>query len=319
MDKIKLYIDKENIKSFVHSRRNKENSFIDCTNIISKNIDIHYNFSKEEIKQDPDIELWFRHMYGQGVDNNHKFSDSEDEISPIRPISFTDFTDGNEDPFGIYLLDDKDACLDVKIHNCVLIGEVGKELEVLQKLLDINDLGEFFVKDITWENFCPQLPLTDIVLVDNYYFKTPKVYKKNENTLLRVLASIPKKSPVYVVIIARASDISCDLKLDDELENIRYLVQEASDCKDSSVTIAGIEDEIHDRVLITNYYRINSSSGFMKQKRVKNDLRLDIRSHAKKNDYNNSWELINNSYQKAIKNAKFCIGDKISNYIDFDF
>ena len=317
MDRIRLYIDKENIKSIVQSK--DKDLFDDCARLIRKNIDIHYNFSKEEVVKDPYMQLWFRCVMGQGVGNQYEYSDSEDDVLPIRPISYKDFApDGEEDPFGIYLLDDKEACVEISEHNCVLIGEVGKELNVLQRLLKIDESDEVFARNIQWEQYCPKLPLTDIVLCDNYYFKDPEVYKNNNNELLRVLSSVPKNFPINVVIITRFSDVSPNIKLEEELENIKDIVQDASDNRDSAVTIIGIRDEIHDRVLITNYYRINSTAGFQKQRRVKNDIRFEIRSHTRGRNYYTSWELIESTYQKALKKAAFCMGDRISNYIKFN-
>ena len=316
MDRIRLYIDKENIKSIVQSR--DKDLFDDCARLIRKNIDIHYNFSKNEVVKDPYMQLWFRCVMGQGVDNQYDYSESEDDILPIRPISYEDFApDGEEDPFGIYLLEDKEACLEIKKHNCVLIGEVGKELNVLQELLRINESDEVFAKNVRWEDYCPKLPLTDILLCDNYYFKNPDIYSYNNNELIRVLSSVPNKFPVNLVIITRISDISPNIKIKDELENIKEIVCDASDNKDSSVTIIGINDDMHDRDLLTNYYRIHSTGGFQKQHRVKSDLRFEIKSHVKGRNYHNSWELIKSTYQKALRHAVFCLGDKVSNYIDF--
>ena len=290
----------------------------DCISLIKKNIDIHYNFPKKEMMNDPYIQLWFVKVAGHGVGNEFEYSDSDDDILPKRPLSSADFgPDGEEDPFGIYLLEDKEACVEIAKHNCVLIGEVGKELNVLKQLLDIDDGDEVFAKNIKWRQFCPKLPLTDIVICDNYYFKDFDVYRYNNNELIKVLSSVAKDFPINVVIITRNSDISNRINIYDELENIREFVQEESNNRNSSVTIIGTKNGQHDRELITNYYRISSSAGFQMQRYVKSDIRFHIRSHTRGRNYHNSWELIKETYQKALKQSVFCIGDKVSNLIYF--
>ena len=314
LDRIQLYIDKENIKSFVQTK-DKE-LFDECVRLIRKNIDIHYNFPKEEVLKDPYMRLWFRNVMGQGVGNQYAYSCSEDDILPKRPVSYKDFApNGAEDPFGIYLLKDSEACKEVDQHKCVLIGGIGKEIEILQQLIQINEEDEVFVKDTNWAQYCPKLPLTDILLCDTYYFKDLGVYRNNRNELLRVLSSVPKNFPINVVIITVSSNISPSININDELDKIRDMVQEESNNSKSAVTIVGIPDGIiHDRALITNYYRINGTAGFQKQRHIKSDIRLEIRSHTKGSNYYNSLNLIDDTYKGAIKKAVFCIGDKSSNY-----
>jgi hypothetical protein len=314
MERIKLYIDKENIKSIVQSK--DKDLFDDCMKLIRKNIDIHYNFSKEEFAKDPYMQLWFRCVTGQGVENKYKYSNRKDEVIPPRPLSGYDYLPNH---FGIYLINDKDACTEIERHNCVLISEVGKELDTLKELLDINESEEVFAKDVVWKNYCPNIPLTDILLCDNYYFSDLNVYQRNNNELIRVLASVPDDFPVNVVIITRAKEISTQIDVRYELKKMQDMVQQASKNEESAVTIVGIREEIHDRVLITNYYRINSTAGFQRHPRIKNDIRFEIKSHAKGSNYDTSWKLIDESYQRVMRNPVFCIGDKRSNYIDFDY
>jgi hypothetical protein len=319
MDRLTLYIDKENVKSFVQSK--DKDLFDDCTRLIRKNIDIHYNFPKEDIAKDSYLQLWFRYVNGQGVGNNFEYSLCSEDIFPERPFSLKDFgPEGNEDPFAIYLLDEKQSCNKIKNHNCILIGAVGQEITTIKQLLDINEEEEEFAIEVFkkgWEKYCPKLPLTDIVLCDNYYFSNYGVYKRNNNNLIRVLSSRAKKFPINVVIITRNSEISMDINIKDELDNIKDLVVEASGNEDSSVTIIGTRNAIHDRDLITNYYRIYSTAGFQRQQHVKNDIRFEIKSHTRGKNYNTSWKLIDNTYKNAIKKSPLCIGDKRSNFIDF--
>jgi hypothetical protein len=312
--KIWLYIDKENIHSLMRSA--DKDTVLDCFRLIKKNIDVHYNFSKEEAEKDSDIRAWFLSVKGQGVKNQDEFSLSDGDKIPNHLLSVSDFDcEGEEDVFGIFLVNQPERCRLIHNHHCVLIGDVGEEVNVLKQLLDIHESCENFIKDVQWSTFCPSLPLTDIVLCDPYYFKDKTIYQKNKNELLKVLSSIPKKFPINVVIITHGKHVDCNLNMKEELDTIQELVRDSSGNANSDVTIVSVKNTaFHDRALITNYYRINSTGGFQKEGGgLKSDVRVEVRSHTSGKNYETSLQLVE-CYKKAIRRLDWCYGDKTSNF-----
>ena len=78
-----LYIDRENLKSFISSRHNDD--FDDCCRMIKRQLHVIYNMDKQSIKNDPILSQWIlRINTGRG--------DSEDtdtfliDSFPMRPI-----------------------------------------------------------------------------------------------------------------------------------------------------------------------------------------------------------------------------------------
>ena len=65
-----LYIDKENLISLVRSE--DKACFVEYSNLIRKNLDIQYNFSKEEIRGDEFLTFWFSQL-GSGVGGVQEF------------------------------------------------------------------------------------------------------------------------------------------------------------------------------------------------------------------------------------------------------
>lgn len=326
---MKLYIDKENIRSLMKS---KESDFVkECLRMIRNNIDVRYNFEKtNDLMNDDAMKVWFSQTAGQGKRNETSYSQDASDIVPSRPLTIAkiESLDSGELPLnhGIFLIDDEEGCRNVSQYNCVMVGYVGQETDIFRKLLDIKEDHETFVSKIrSWSSYCPIFPLTDIVLSDNFYFARKRVYERNDNGIIRALVSGVRNYPVNVVILAKMPDKE-DVRLfdfDDEVCNIRDAIGDVTGNYTSKVTIIIVDKEMHDRYAISNYYRVKSGAGFqIKNNGVKDDVTADIKSHVNRNSEDVSNQLLDN-YQQLVddamrnrNNAK-CYGDRVSNLLEF--
>ena len=325
---MRLYIDKENIESMVKAKN--ENLFFECTRLIRKGIDVHYNFPKSEFLSNSCLKIWFENTRGHGVNNSTEYSDKDSKISPQRPFSIEIFEpDGNADIEALYLLKDTKDCQKVEKYNCVFIGGIGTEYTILQNFIDIEDsiqeqANKISAWDVYFSNVCPQFPLTDIVIADPYYFKNKAVYLANNNDIIRSLASSVHNFPINLVIFTDNRNIDYDINLNEEVDAIRDVLAESTENEDCNVTIITEINKIHDRNIITNYLQIKSGSGFqIKNNGVKNDVFVQVLSRASINNEKAINMLLENYQQECVTKALKgyegfnCLGDRVSNLIDF--
>ena len=310
---MKLYIDKENLRSLVQSRNDE--AFDDCVRLLKKQVDVQYNFSKEEILRDEYIGFWLNKL-GDGVTTTQDYCPPKAVVPNRENLKSNFYKDF--DCVGLssaYLIDDDHVCDIVAQKGCILIGKVGEEIELLKKLMiDGSEIPA--IRIINWTSYCPQLPLTDIIINDNHYFKHKDVYDANNNELILALASIPNQSPVNVVIIIKENEIDPAFNLETEQAAIKDLVKNASGSKNSTVTIVTTYKN-HDRCLITNYYRIKHGSSFhLKQNGLKGDVMTEIKTNAHKANEEMTQYLLQ-VFQSIVESPARCIGDKKCNFLNF--
>lgn len=196
-----LYIDKENVESMVKLGKDSD-MFFECTRLIKRGIDVYYNFSKKEMVSSPLLQVWFNRTKGSGVNNRTKYSETTATVKPKRPLNCDDFgPNGEANVEAIFLLREQGDCQAIEKHNCVFIGNVGKEFSIFQKFINIEDPHQEQANELkSWKNYlakwCPAFPLTDIVLADPYYFIHKKVYRANDNNVIRSLALPVNDFPV---------------------------------------------------------------------------------------------------------------------------
>ena len=309
-----LYIDKENLISLVRSE--DKACFVEYSNLIRKNLDIQYNFSKEEIRGDEFLTFWFSQL-GSGVGGVQEFCPPRN-IVPKRPMKSNFIKDLDASGrSALFFLNDIDKCTAVESKCCVMVSKIGDELSKLKAVFQPAEQGEILTYRIAdWGDFLPKLPLSDIIICDNHYFKDKEVYEANENEIIRFLSSIPHESPVNVVIIVKDSEVDTKIELAEEQSRIKDLVKRASGSSKSTVTIL-TTNKTHDRALITNYYRVKQGSSFhIKHIHVKHDISAEIKTHAIRKNHEFTVSLLN-EYQDIASHPVKCIGDKICNYLTF--
>lgn len=310
---MRLYIDKENLVSLMSSK--DMDSFEECARVMRRNLDVKYNFSKEEIRSNELLMAWFM-RFGQGVTGNIEYNNSDQDTFPPRPLKSNFYNNEREDSlYSIYLLNDSHICDVVNQKGSVLIGKVGEETKILSSLF-LDDTETPSSEIPSWQDYCPLLPLTDIIICDNHYFKNKYTYEKNGNELIISLLRIPQNAPVNVVIITKEREVDLSIDLQQMQKDIKDLVKKITGSSKSSVTILTTYGT-HDRNLITNYFRIKHGSCFhLKENNLKPDVTTEIKTHIFRNNEIVTKRLLA-VFQRIANSPVKCIGDRKSNFLKF--
>ena len=322
-----IYIDKSNLISFVKSKSHE--LFDDCNKLLKKQLNVYFNFPKNELKEHPLLLNWITTLsQGIGEHNEIKF-DYKEPARPLKSNSSNVFC--SKMLTSVYLLEDNET---EKFQNsgCVLVGKVGEEIQVLNKLfLNQNDYnfekkwrinGDDFK---TWSDLKEySLPLTDILIIDPYILSN-----KNADTdtvdvnlinYLDVLCveSFTKANVIIVTDLSRSNYTFDEIKkkITSKLSNQLG--------KRPSFTLIFTKRE-HDRGVLTNYKRIYSGDTFSfwnnKGQKITKGREISYSSLAKKENHDLAIKLIED-IQLTItflkeNNPDYIQGDKISNFLKF--
>jgi len=316
---MRLYIDKENVNALLDSNKEDPELFSESVRLIKKGLQVYYNFPKSEMLTNPSLEVWFRMVNGAGVNYSNLFCPTE-TIKPDRPVKTNFYTSyDSNDRCSLYLLDIPENTYNIiRDKNSILIGRPEDEMEVFKKLLAIPERPTSVMKRIiSWKNYLPVIPFTDVILFDNYYFKDADLYKKNENELIRALASIPKDT-FNLVIIVKEKQIDEKLNLEEEYINIKKIIADEShlSSKKCAVTIM-TTFKTHSRHIVTNYYTISPTAEVhLKDPTFKSDSDISAESHTNRLAIENMRNLIDLANDISHTSQRI-IGDKRSNFISF--
>ena len=315
---MRLYIDKENILAFMSNRNSNNDLFDESIRLIKKGLDVYYNFPKKDILESQVLTAWFGKMKGTGVKSESFFCSGNGDVRPMRPLKSNFYVDYNsEDRSSIYLLNiENNICDVIRKKRSILIGSPGEEIKLFESLLDIDK--EQLMYKINWKNYCPQLPITDVIICDNHYFNNVYVYNKNNNELIRALAEIPRDS-INVVIITKKGEVDRKIDLDKEYKTIKEIISNVSGLSKGKCSVTILTSyKFHSRHIITNYYRIMPTSCIhLKDNGLKEDANVVIRSHFNHDAVEISKDLIKMCQEIANDPAEV-YGDKKSNYINFN-
>ena len=322
-----IYIDKSNLISFVKSKSHQ--LFDDCNKLLKKQLNVYFNFPKNDLKESPLLLNWITTLsQGMGEHNEMKFDYNEPQ-RPLKSNSSNAFCANKLS--SVYLLED-DETEKFKKAGCVLVGKVGEEIEVFNKLfLNQNDYdferkwrinGDDFK---TWSDLKEySLPLTDILIIDPYILSNKDTDKDtidlNLINYLNVLCleSFTKANVIIVTDPSRSSYTFDEIKkkITSKLSNQLG--------KRPSFTLIFTKRE-HDRGILTNYERIYSGDTFSfwnnKGQKITKGREISYSSLAKKENHELAINLIED-IQKTIdflneKNPNFIQGDKVSNFLNF--
>jgi len=259
-----LYIDKLNLISLIDSRENK--LYTDVLKLLKKQLDIFFNFSKEELKTDEKLMHWFMTFSdGVGEETINSFGNSFPD-RPLKSNSHNDF-DAKETS-SIYLMDDEKSHV-FKDSGSVLTGGVGEEIEIITRVFLRHDDykfekkfrigGDEFGKWTDLNKF--SLPMTEIIIVDPFILSN-----KNTDTdtmdinlieFLKVLA-IESNVKINLILVTHPD------KMDWDYATLKTKVNHALKSvtgKKTNITLIRTKTE-HDRSILTNYCRIYSGDTF---------------------------------------------------------
>lgn len=315
---MRLYIDKENIISFIENRNNDIDLFEESVRLIKKGMEVYYNFPKQEILNNPVLTAWFGKMKGSGVMFDCKFC-PDATIKPERPVKTNFYNNySSSDRSSLYLLNIAENIRDaIRDKWSIFIGRPGDEFEIFKTLLDIPERPELMSQIRSWAEYCPKVPLTDVIICDNHYFKHYEVYKKNDNELIRALASIPKDI-FNLILVIKEGEVDSRINLETECNKIKDIICSVSNLskKRCNVTILTTHRQ-HSRHIITNYYRISPTSCVhLKDNGLKEDADIFINPHTEPKTLATTRHLLR-TYQSIANNPVKIYGDKKSNFISF--
>lgn len=325
-----LFIDKQNLISLIDSR--SEDMYEDCVKLLRKQLDIKFNFSKEDLRSDENLMLWFRKNFTQGVEETKiGFGESFPE-KPLR--SNTTKTFNSEQLSSVYLLEDENV-QKIKNTGSIMIGEVGEEIETLHKLFFLQ--GDYLF-DKTWKIGADSfqkwtdlkafaLPLTDIVIVDPYVLNNFDDCKIN---LIPYLESLVSNTKSRINIIIYTNKKEC-LNYEDVAPLIKQKIKKVTGVK-PKFTLVTYSDQRgipsrgeHDRTILMNYKRIKSGDTFNyfnPDGSIKTKGReIQYLSLARRENYSLARELIldlQGHIDFFIANNANIEGDRESNFIHFN-
>ena len=313
---MELVIDKLNLLAFISS--GDSNAIFECTRLIKRGIHLCFNFKKEDIDtqshEDNKILMWLRTMTQGRKVALPQWNPLIDSTN--LKTNFATTLNESQKRFA-FLLDNKDIIPKIQKKGAILIGNVGQEIELLLSLrLEDTEIASHKIP--SWLEYCPKLPLTDLIICDNHFFKDQYVYQKNRDELIKGIVQLPDQSPVNCVIIVKINEVDKTFDLSAEADNIKKTLKQITGNTKSSVTIIGTY-ATHDRNAITNYYRLTNGSCFhLKDNGLKEDVTAEIKTHANQPYENRTNELIL-TYQKIIDSSKGknIYGDKKSNFLTF--
>ena len=327
-----LYIDKENLKSFIHLR--SEDDFDDCLRMIRRQLHVIYNMDKSVFRDDPEMTQWLLRM-GEGRGASEETDTFNNDLFPLRPIKSNSYVEWDRKELSaVYLIDDLNT-IKLKNKGCVLLGDIGEELRVLLKLFCGRDYDYHHLYDLqknfnSWEQLVDEnqmLPCTDIIINDRYLFNDD--FMLVEYNLYRMLKAIVNnvKNKVNVVVYTQNDSIR-NFGIDKATSIIKSAIEKTTSMKPNItyVTSGAKPTKIpHDRFVITNYRLIRSGDSFIyfntKGEKITKGGSLDIDSLAKYETYvfvNSLLESLQSIYNDLYRlNKDLIIGSRVSNFIKF--
>ncbi|MFT4646021.1 MAG: hypothetical protein ACI8ZX_002445 [Planctomycetota bacterium] len=322
-----IYIDKSNLISFVKSKSHE--LFDDCNKLLKKQLNVYFNFPKNDLKESPLLLNWITTLsQGMGEENVIKF-DYKEPARPLKSNSSNAFCSNKLT--SVYLLEDDEA-EKFKNSGCVLVGKVGEEIQVLNKLfLNQNDYdferkwrinGDAFK---TWGDLKEfSLPLTDVLIIDPYILSnkdtdTDTIDLNLINYLDVLCLESFTKANIIIVTDPNKSSYSFE-----EIKSKIVSKLSTQLGKRPSFTLIFTKRE-HDRGILTNYKRIYSGDTFSfwnnKGHKITKGREISYSSLAKKENHDLAIKLIED-IQKTVtflieNNPDYIQGDRVSNFLKF--
>ena len=330
-----IYIDKENLKSYVKSA--SRSAFSDCNRMLKNQLNIKFTFSKKEIAQDNDIKEWTKTM-NTGVNGNIDWEVSPPK-RPLKPESIPSFTKAQLS--SIYLLNNKYTD-EIDHYGLIIYGGIGKEVDIINSLL-MKDSDYGFMKQIPikrlshWKDLQNYLsPCSDIILIDKFIFSSEEINKYNIDTLLKTLCFKAKDAIINIVIftlpyiVEKINDKTVKTKLNrndyiNYIDSIKKSVEGITRVEPNVTIIISSNLGEHDRQIFTNYKYIESGDSFnyfdSTWAVITKGRHIELFSLANRDFYDNGIDFVNDM-QTLVDNVRRVnsdniIGAQICNYLKF--
>lgn len=100
---MKAYFDIDNVKAIIRSKSCNPEEFYSFVRYAKRYLDIQYNFSKEEFKNEENVKEWFLAIGSDGVQTQNYFC-PDSIVFPTRPIKGNAFNTANKEQLtSVYL------------------------------------------------------------------------------------------------------------------------------------------------------------------------------------------------------------------------
>lgn len=265
---MRLYIDRDNVESFVQSYDSNTDLYDRCNTMLKRHFDIHVNCTDEELVSSEECMSWINSLL-DGRETSHKFSNGLKSDMPIcRPIVSSTFPDNTEREFhsSVYLLNE-DVDLLIEKGN-YLVGGVGDELKTLSSLLigdeddqyslSLEPIKKFFYGGWSVLNKST-LPSSDIIISDAFILSNKSLYEKNLYAFIETISTNICASSLNIVIFCLKETEYDKKTISPDWQVIRQEIKNklSKNAIDTSVTFVAPENskefEEHDRTVFTNY------------------------------------------------------------------
>ncbi|ARV14821.1 hypothetical protein [Polaribacter sp. SA4-12] len=323
-----IYIDKANLISFIKSK--SHTLFDDCNKLLKKQLNVYFNFPKSDLKESPLLLNWITTLsQGMGEINVIKF-DYKEPVRPLKSNSSNDFCSNKLT--SVYLLED-DETEKFKNSGCVLVGKVGEEIQILNKLfINQNDYDFERKWRINGDNFKTwsdlkeySLPLTDILIIDPFILSNKDTDTDTiDLNLINYLDVLCLESFTKANIIIVTDPNRSSYTFDEIKKKITCKLSTQLG-KRPSFTLIFTKRE-HDRGILTNYERIYSGDTFSfwnnRGQKITKGREISYSSLAKKENHDLAIKLVEDIQQTITflnkNNPDYIQGDKISNFLNFN-
>lgn len=318
---MKVVFDFPNLISFIHSAEQDE--YNDCMRMLKDNFDIHFSFSKEDVKmmtgdEKDDFLAWIRklgNVSSEIIWNDNRFNDA-----------FNPFELGREYLMAVYCLQSSHQAIE---NGTLIIANEGEELKMLSSLLFAGNqyMEEIMEKINKWDDISPYIsPCTDIVVVDQFILSDNSLLTSNIVPLCRLLCSKSKKQKINIVIFTLKEDPRT--KVVPNWGKIREKIKDSIGGKYKPnvtfVTVSKGNLQEHDRTIFTNYklfvsgdtYNYFDSTG----EKITDGRWLHVHSNARRNNMKSSLKFIDDMQSVILKvrsNSDLIKEDKICNFLEF--
>ncbi len=324
-----LYIDIENIHSFINNH--KHELYNDCLKTMQKQLNVFFNFKKEEIANDEILMAWFKYFTtGIGIRNSQSFNDEKFPPRPLKSNTFIGFD--IRQLSSIYLMNDERIEL-LKEKGAVLVGSPGEEFNVFNQVFFFQNDYKFekkfkigsphFTKwnDLDSYSSC----VSDILFIDSYILSKPEMLEFN---FLPFLKSLVSKSKCKINLVLFVNNDNINITYSDLSKMVRAAIESVTGIK-PNFTMIKVRDQHgvpsyaeHDRTVFTNYIRVYSGDTF---NYFKSDGSLNTKgreihysSLGDNENHNLSFELVSDIQKKLDElPAEIVEGDKKSNFLNF--
>jgi len=313
-----IYIDEPNLESFLNQKSNT--LYEDALKLLKRQLDLRFNFSKDRLKENRNLTPLIP-LLTSGLGNTQITFNNDFPSRPLKSNSANDF-DSNQ-LSAVYWISDDD-CNKLIDSGSVILGEPGQELNIINQLFFLQEDYLFEKKwRINGAGFNQwtdiqdySLPLTDIIIVDNYILSSKEIFATNLLSYLAVLMT-KSQSKANVVVYAHPDRIDGDET--EILKEIKKCIKGATGKKGTATLIKTRKE--HDRTILTNYNRVYSGDTFNfwdgAGRKITKGKEITYSSNARSDNHQLFKDLIVDLQDIIDKNPENISGDKVSGYLNF--